>query len=124
MQKWVERGNLSSKQYSAYNVILKNLIAKLMIENYMLTATKADNIGKNKLAAHYFALAKNMIIKEGLANTQKEDLVHIDEELVRLENEASGKFEPAANASAKDDDDDEWAAFKDNDDWKKKNIYD
>jgi hypothetical protein len=132
MQKWVERGNLSSKQYNAYKAMLKNLVAKLMIDNYMLTATKAANIGKNKLAAHYFKLAKEMITKEGLATTQKEDLAHINEELVRLnetlrlENEASGKFEPDADSNAKteDDDDDEWAAFKDNDDWKKKDIYD
>jgi hypothetical protein len=133
MQKWVERGNLSSKQYQAYKVTLKNLAAKLMIDNYMLSATKSDGIGKNKLATHYFTLAKNMITKEGLVNTQKDDLAHINEELARLgeflklEDEAADKVQEDINTSVTDDidnDNDEWSSFNDNEGWQKKNVYD
>lgn len=129
MQKWVQRGNLSNKQHEAFQVTLKNLITKLMIDNYMLSATKSLEISKNKLAAHYFILAKKMITKEGLASAQKDNLIHINQELLRLkevlklEDEAAGTVKADIDTSTTDNDD-EWNALEDKDDWKKKNIYD
>lgn len=128
LQKWRERGNLSDKQYSHYKNSLKNLAAKLMVDNYMLSARKSIEIKKHKLASHYFTLAKNMITKEGLSGTQKDNLAYINEELTRLtelikaEDEAAGiaKIE----ASPNENENDEWSEFEESDEWKKKNVYD
>jgi hypothetical protein len=129
MQKWVQRGNLSDQQYGAYKVTLKNLVNKLMIDNYMLSGTASNDIGKYKLAAHHFTLAKNMIIKEGLASTQKDNLAHINQELARLieamklEDEAAGTVK-ANIETITTDNNDEWSELEAKDGWKKKNIYD
>jgi hypothetical protein len=129
MQKLVQRGNLSNKQYAVYKVILKNLVTKLMIDNYMLSAKKSLDIEKNKLAVHYLTLAKDIIIKEGLVSTQKDNIDHINEELLRLnellklEDEAAGKVQVDIDTRVKADDN-QWNAFESNDDWKKKDVYD
>ncbi len=128
LQKWLQRGNLSEKQYSSYKNSLKNLAAKLMVDNYMLSARKSIEIKKHKLAAHYFTLAKDMITKEGLASSQKDNLSYIDEELARLEELMREEEEAAGIAKAElkpnDDDNDEWSEFEESDEWKKKNVYD
>ena len=129
MQRWVQRGNLSNKQYATYQLILNNLVTKLMIDNYMLSATKSLDIGNNKLAVHYLTLAKDIIIKEGLANTQKDSIAHINAELMRLhellriEDEAASKVQVSIDTQAKTEDDD-WNAFESDDGWKKKDVYD
>jgi hypothetical protein len=127
MQSRVKRGSLSNQQYATYKLILKNLVTKLMIDNYILSATKSLNIGDNKLAVHYLTLAKDIIIKEGLANTQKDSIAHINTELMKLhkllkiENETASKVQMDTQAKAEGD---KWNTFESNDDWKKKNIYD
>jgi cytochrome c biogenesis factor len=129
MQKWVERGNLSSKQFAAYKVILRSLSTKLMIDNYILSATKSVDIGKAKLAVHYLTLAKDIIVKEGLGNTQADNIAHISEELVRLnkllklENEAMGNT-PVERVPITEVKEEEWDAFEGKDHWKKRDVYD
>ncbi len=128
LQKWLQRGNLSEKQYNDYRTSLKNLAAKVMLDNYMLSARKAVDDTKYKLAVHHFTLAKNVITKEGLAGIQKDNLLYIDEELTKLvelikaEDEAAGVAK--VETQSDNNENDEWDEFEDNDEWKKKNVYD
>ena len=129
MQKWQQRGNISSTQYAAYRLVLKNLVTRLMIDNYMLAATKSLDIGKIKLAVHYLTLAKNVIVKEGQTNTQSDNITHINKELIRLKE--SLKLKAAAEDEIQADitvpvetDGERKNALGANDDWKKKNVYD
>lgn len=129
MQKWQQRGNISSKQYAAYRLVLKNLVTKLMIDNYMLAATKSLDIGKNKLAVHYLTLAKDVIVKEGQTNTQRDNIAHINTELIRVKEllklEVAAEDKIQADITAPTEIDGEQRnALEANDDWKKRNVYD
>ena len=128
LQKWLQRGNLSERQYSSYKNSLKNLANKLMVDNYILSARKSIDIKKYKLAVHYFTLAKKIMAKEGLSGIQKESLHYINEELAKLtelikaEEDAAGIAN--ADITADNNESNEWSGFDENDDWKKKNVYD
>jgi hypothetical protein len=131
LQKWMQRGNISQKQYVLYKGLLKKLITKLMVDNYMLSAKQSIQIDKPKLAIHYYSLAKSLITKESLLKATKSTLTHIQEELTHLEQrvkeeEADKEAEEALNAETEQDDSEikEWQQFKEDEDWKKKNIYD
>ncbi|MGH1484594.1 MAG: hypothetical protein ACRBCI_00155 [Cellvibrionaceae bacterium] len=130
MQKWMQRGNLSSKQYANYKDLLKKLITQLMIDNYVLSAKQAVQMEKTKLAVHYYMLAKNLLTKEGLLASKKNRLAVIDEELSRLEKQLQQEEEtaPTVNeAAVEDDSSDEnkqWQKYDEDADWKKKNVYD
>ncbi len=131
MQRWMQRGNLSAKQYSGYKELLKNLIAKLMVDNYVLSAKQAVQIDKSKLAVHYYMLAKNILTKEGLAAGNKSRLTFINEELSTLEKQVKEEEEQAeANNTTSEDGEQEqegakaWQKYNEDDDWKKKNVYD
>lgn len=130
IQKWLQRGNITSKQHAHYKSLLKNIITKLMVDNYSLSAKSAGDMQKHKLSAHYYMLAKNLIIKEGLIPTNKERLVLINKELARLEkiieaeSEKKAELEKQENAAKGQKEADSSQEFKKEEDWKKKNVYD
>jgi len=136
IQKWLQRGNINSKQYAHYKMLLKNIINKLMVDNYSLSAKSAVDIEKYKLAAHYYMLAKNLITKEGLIASHKERLVLINQELVILNKHLKAEAEKQAeldgikyeeendNAENKDENSQQWQQFEKDEEWKKKNVYD
>lgn len=132
IQKWMQRGNISSKQYSGYKDILKKLITQLMVDNYSISAKQAVQMGKEKLAVHYYMLAKNLLTKEGIIASKKDRLEKINQRLSELERklemqeEAEGKSakEEKAVKAASNSDDKECKGFDEDDDWKKKNVYD
>ncbi len=132
MQRWMQRGNLSTKQYSGYKELLKNLIAKLMVDNYVLSAKQAVQIEKHKLAVHYYMLAKNILTKEGLAAGNKGRLTFINEELSTLEKRVKEEEQAEAKNTASENGEQEqegedakaWQKYSEDEDWKKKNVYD
>jgi hypothetical protein len=130
MQKWMQRGNISLKQYGNYKDLLKKLITQLMVDNYSLSAKQAVQMDKTKLAIHYYMLAKNLLTKEGLIASKKNRLVMIDQELATLEKRLKDEEQEAghvAEVSEQEEDTDEskqWKKFDEDADWKKKNVYD
>lgn len=133
IQKWLQRGNITSKQYAQYKALLKKLITKLTVDNYTLSAKAAVDIDKQKLAVHYYVLAKNLITKEGLVAINKERLSFINQELARLGKQIKSeaekqaeldKLEAESNNEGEDDTGEEWQKFEEDAEWKKKNIYD
>lgn len=133
IQKWLQRGNISSKQYAHYKALLKNSITKLMIDNYSLSAKSAMEIQKYKLAAHYYMLAKNLITKEGLVATHKERLILINQELSKLEKQIQTEAEKQADLERletcegqgdNEESSEQWQKIKEDAEWKKKNVYD
>ncbi|MBX2809949.1 MAG: hypothetical protein KTR20_15105 [Cellvibrionaceae bacterium] len=130
LQKWMQRGNISAKQYGGYKELIKRLIVQLMVDNYTLSAKQATQMDKAKLAIHYYMLAKNMLVKEGLIASRRERLQFIDEEIQsleqRLEEEGQATSEVAASASAEqaEEEQKQWEQFEEEADWKKKNVYD
>jgi hypothetical protein len=131
LQKWMERGNISAKQYSLYKELLKRLITQLMVDNYTLSAKQAVQLEKPKLAIHYYMLAKSVLTKEGALASKKERLLFINQELQHLEQKVreeelrngvttvTSPEENEGNEATK-----QWQKFEENAEWKKKNIYD
>ena len=129
MQKWMQRGNLSTKQYANYKDLLKKLLTQLMVDNYVLSAKQAMQMEKTKLAMHYYTLAKNLAIQEGLLASKKNRLALINEELTTLERrlekeEATLTSDVIAEEEESGDEKKQWQQYDDGADWKKKNVYD
>jgi len=130
IQKWFQRGNITSKQYAHYKISLKRIITKLMVDNYSLSAKSAADINKYKLSSHYYMLAKNLITKEGLIASNKERLTLINKELERLETAIEDEAKQAETESeatagnGSNPSPEGWKGFKKEEDWKKKNVYD
>ncbi len=135
IQKWMERGNITSKQYAHYKAQLKQVICKLTVDNYTVSAKAAVSAGKTKLAIHYYTLSKSLIKKEGLVAQNKNKVISINQELERLEEMVRAeelRQAELANAKVKEHgveqpsaEQDQWDKFSEGDDeWKKKNIYD
>lgn len=129
LQKSLERHNITQKQYGHYKLLVKELIIKLAVNNYMISAKQATQIDKPKLAIHYYDLAKKLLIKETPANyknllqsiesliqplTQEEQKAEVDQQVITEDNEQE----------AQSPEDKEWAEFQEDSGWKKKNIYD
>jgi hypothetical protein len=131
LQRWMQRGNISQKQYGLYKGQLKRLITKLMVDNYILSAKQSIQIDKPKLAIHYYSLAKSLITKESLLTSTKGTLTMIQEELSSLEarvklEEAEKQAEELLNepSEGEEAESNQWQQFSEDDDWKKKNVYD
>ncbi|MEO0443431.1 MAG: hypothetical protein AAFZ92_06780 [Pseudomonadota bacterium] len=128
-QKWMERGNISLKQYANYKDIIKKLITQLMVDNYIFSAKQAIQMDKAKLAIHYYMLGKQLLTKEGTIASKKRRLEVIDHELIRLEAQIKKQEQAEASAPAKSDGEEaeeekQWQEFEEDANWKKKNVYD
>jgi hypothetical protein len=130
LQKSMERNHITPKQYSHYRHLLKEVIVKLAVNNYMIAAKQALETQKTKLSIHYYDLAKKLLIKETPSH-YKEALEKITIalepllQMEQIERAAQDNDEPSSNAAAKvTNDKDEWKDFEDKGDWKKKNVYD
>jgi hypothetical protein len=130
LQKWMQRGNISQKQYNHYKDLLKKLATQLMVDNYTLSAKQALQIEKPKLAIHHYLLAKSLLAKEDLIVSKQSRVSFVEAELktleeqVRLEDEAEGivaSTEEVDEASAEDR---QWQKYDEQANWKKKNFYD
>jgi len=129
IQKWGERGNISSKQYAHYKALLKKLINQLMVDNYILLAKQSTQTAKPKLAVHYLNLAKNLLLKEGLAVAKQSRIDFVDSELrglkTKIEAEEGSQHLSASDAATSQDEQGKWQQFTEQEaDWKKKNVYD
>lgn len=130
LQTWMQRGNISSKQYGTYKGLIKQLVVQLMVDNYVLSAKQSTQMDKPKLAIHYYMLAKNLITKEGVAASRKGHLALIEEELSSLEKRVAeeartgeGSVEEVPQVE-ENEEESQWKQFEEDSGWKKKNIYD
>lgn len=129
LQKSLKRGHISQKQHAHYRQLLKELIIKLAVNNYMISAKQSLEIQKTKLSLHYYDLAKKLLIRETPSN-YKDSISMIDlaiEPLLAMEQaeqaEQKASVKEAENAEGSDDNS-EWDEFQEESGWKKKNVYD
>jgi len=125
LQKSLQRQQISTKQYGHYRTLIKELIVRLAINNYMLSAKQALDTQKHKLALHYYDLAKKLLVKESPTDYQK-NIEKINLAIAPLlqmeaEEEALDITEEPGDAASSEK---EWDEFKEDDMWKKKNVYD
>ncbi len=122
LQKSLKRKHITPKQHAHYRQLLKELIIKLAVNNYTITAKQALDMQKTKLSIHYYDLAKKLLIRETPSHYQEsiDDINRQIEPLIELEKTEQAEL----NSTQNDNDDGEWGEVKDESDWKKKNVYD
>jgi hypothetical protein len=131
LQKSAQRNHITHKQHLYYRQLVKELMIRLAVNNYSASAKQALEVQKNKLAIHYYELARKLLIRE-TPNGYKESIQKINlrlEPLREMEGiEPDIQTEVSANtdgaAPAEEQEKDEWNDFKEDTEWKKKNVYD
>lgn len=119
-------------QASAFIDQIKRLALQSSVDGYIGLAKKAQHIGKIRLAIHYYGLARKLLIPENTSHAYDKQIAQLSSLISRLEEKAQN-----TNGSQEDSheflDEDttkapaplnkEWEKF-DNEDWKKKQLYD
>jgi hypothetical protein len=122
-----ETGAITKLQAADYSRQLKQLYSQTTIDQYAIAARKAENEQKYRLAIHYYQSAVDKIRKSSLdaaMHEHSEAYRRRIEELTALlpavtDTDSLSELEAAER-------DKEWSAFvgQDDDDWKKRKIYD
>lgn len=119
---------INKVQFTAYIDQINRLALQMSVDAYLFQAKQAQQIGKLRLAIHFFLLAKKMLTAENATRTYDKQIAQIDGIIAKLEEKAQIQGEaPAATSSAtlSDPAAKEWENFAPPDDkWKKKQIYD
>lgn len=123
LQKSLKRNHITPKQHSHYRQLLKELIIKLAVNNYMITAKQALDIQKTKLAIHYYDLAKKLLIRETPGH-YKESIDTINRQIEPLLAMEKEEEQTRQESKVDNNNEDEWEEIKEDSDWKKKNVYD
>jgi len=135
LQKWLERKNMTSQQFSHYRGLIKDLMIKVTIDSYRTSAKQALAMDKPKISLHQYQLAKKLLTKETPTDYQQQ-IEKIDLEIAPLLEQAKALKEATEQAQDASDDgikkaagstsekDDEWSQFEEDSGWKKKNVYD
>lgn len=131
LQKSMQRGQISKKQHAHYRLLLKELLVILTVNGNTISAQQAQEIGKYKLALHYYDLAKKLLIRETPEGFKEkvqrftalmEPLqIYVDAEDAALQEQNKN---PYSENNPDPEEKDEWSGFKEDEDWKKKNVYD
>lgn len=129
IHSWAQRGNISQKQYGVYKTQIKKLIVQLMVDNYIIAAAQAVETEKAKLGIHYYTLAKNLILEEGLTTIKRKQLSLIEEAVPKLQATLDNEIQKRAQDKIAEDAEtseeaSQWSELEEDSDWKKKNMYD
>jgi hypothetical protein len=129
LQKSLQRNQITPKQHAQYRQLVKEMIVRLAVNNYMITAKQAMEIQKPKLALHYYDLAKKLLERE-TPNNYQESIRAINqamEPLLAMEQADQVTQQESTDATvspAKPEEKSEWDEFEEDSGWQKKNVYD
>ena len=116
-----ERGNISKAQAQIHGGQIKRLILRISVEAYVLSARQAGDIGKVRLALHYYNLARKLLVRDS-AGAHEQQIQQFDEVIAQLEAQLA---RDPAGSDAEPFESKEWETFGEEDEsWKKKQLYD
>jgi len=120
---------INKVQLVAYIDQINRLALQMSVDAYLFQAKQAQQIGKLRLAIHFFLLAKKMLAAENTTHSFDKQITQLNSIIEKLEEKVqiNGEGTPAAEQSAtlSDPTAKEWENFAPPDDkWKKKQIYD
>lgn len=117
-------GKLSEAQLQQYTSQIKRLQVQITVDNHILNAKQALNSQKERLAIHFYTLAKKLLAKEsGEVNYQKQ-ILQLNDVIAKLEQQVAQqdpKGQPGKQAGPQSG---EWEEFEADVNWKKKAVYD
>lgn len=128
----VQAKQLSAIHGQVYADQIKRLVLQMTVDNHSFSAKQAQQAGKPRLAIHHFNLAKKLLLAENASHLFDKQITQLDAIIQRLEaslgatTNAETESNPAGTPPITDTNTNkEWDEFnKENEDWKKKQIYD
>jgi len=116
---------INKVQADSYIDQIKRVNLQMGVDSYIYLAKQAQQIGKLKLALHYFGLAKKLLAGENASRAYDKQIGQLDVLISKLEEQAQIHKEPEAAEHDPATAEKEWENFAaPEDSWKKKQIYD
>ncbi len=120
-----EKGRLASAEAAHYSTQIRRLLLQSTIDSYTQQAKKARADNKLRLAMHYYTLAHKLLLKEAARQNVKKQVEQLSAIINKLEAEYNQQQAiPALGAEEEQQTQKQWEAFDEDEDWKKKQIYD
>lgn len=119
---------INKVQFSAYVDQINRLVLQMAVDAYIFQAKQAQQIGKLRLAIHFFLLAKKMLAGDNATRTYDKQIAQLDGIIAKLEEKAQIKGDapdPSPSNTPNNPSSKEWEQYTPADEkWKKKQIYD
>lgn len=114
-------------QADAYADQIKRLVLQMTVDGHIFSARRAHQVGKVRLAIHYYGLARKLLAGENSGHLFDKQITQLDNAIQALEERAktdittqSSDMDQPASVEGK-----EWEQFTEqNEGWKKKQLYD
>lgn len=125
-----KKNTLTRNQAGSFKTQIKQLVLQVTVDSYSLNGKQASQGGKTKLALHYFDLALKLILREGKSNKFASQVAKLKEQMAQLQSKLSEEEPQTAMSddqlAEQNEMADEWDKFadKNEDMWRKKNVYD
>ncbi|GAB1259544.1 hypothetical protein [Aurantivibrio plasticivorans] len=126
IEKLANKGTINSNQAKGYSKQVAKLILQISVDGYLTHAKQAQGSGKTRLAAHYYTLARKLLVRENSQKTYSKQIEQLDGAISRLEEKLKEEAsQPPPDKAGAPPANKEWADFqKEEDGWKKKTVYD
>jgi hypothetical protein len=123
---------INQVQTDAYTDQIKRLVLQMSVDGHIFNARQSQQVGKAKLAVHYYTLARKALAAENNGHGFDKQIAQLDSIIAKLQEKVDAipevaEAEQAANAkpATEGTPSKEWKQFdEENDKWKKKQIYD
>lgn len=125
---------INQVQTDAYTDQINRMLLQMTVDGHVFNARQAQQVGKVKLAIHFYQLGRKALAAENASHTFDKQIAQLDSVVAKLQE----KLDEASNAKATTPDEGqataansapadnkEWKQFdEENAKWKKKQIYD
>lgn len=124
------KGSINAAQHKVYEKQIKQTVVQMSVDNYLLNAKQAKAGGKTRLVVHYYTLALKLLTREGASGQFAAQIKKLQEQIdiaeqQLLEEEPSTAGARELSEASQAEASSEWNKFdEDEDQWKKKSIYD
>jgi hypothetical protein len=126
---------INQVQTDAYLDQINRLVLQLSVDGHVFNARQSQQVGKVRLAVHYYTLARKALAAENAGHGFDKQIAQLDSIIAKLQEKANALPEgadvpaPATQvnpaAATEGSSSKEWKHFdEENDKWKKKQIYD
>lgn len=129
IQQQVALNVVNSIQGEAYTDQIKRLVMQMTVDHHIFNARQSQQIGKIRLAIHYYNLARKLLLSENSSHLFDKQISQLDSVVKALEEKAKADTSTHSadldSAQSPQEGNKEWDKFTEQKaDWKKKNLYD
>jgi hypothetical protein len=115
-------------QAATYSDQIKRLSLQISVDAYVTQGKQAQQVGKLRLAIHFFTLARKLLTSENASHSYDKQIAQLQGAIAKLEETTTAEGLTAEGTSQDEKQEGsgmskEWDQFGD-DEWKKKQVYD